>query len=127
MDSLYDTDSKRRARDDARVVLRAVVCRITNKVSAAATGLSEGHISKALGDKPDDRYLHDHHVDCILALATPAEIVAYWTARMGAYGLKAGPVKPLTADEHLARLRYRIAAKLGPAGAAVVEDEENDA
>jgi hypothetical protein len=122
---LFENDSRAHARADALRSLRAVCCRITGKVAAAATGLSDTHISKALSDDPGDRYLHDRHVDAILALATPDEVAAYWNARLGAYGLKVSPVRPRNADERLAALEERITRKFGEAGAELIDDERS--
>lgn len=125
MRDLFENDSMALARTAARVVLRSIVCRITGRVAAAATALSESHISKALGDTPDDRNLLDRHVDAILALATPAEVTAYWNARMKAYGLVAKVIAPRTVEERLARLEFKVATKFGALGVEVIENERN--
>ena len=111
------------ARDDARAAIKQIVSRIGGKVASAATGLHDSHISKALGDSPGDRYLRDEHVDALLALATNAERVAYWTARMAPYGYVPGVVAPRTAEQRLAELELRVVMACGAAGALVVEAE----
>lgn len=113
------------ARDAARAALKQIVTRIGGKVASAATGLHDSHISKALGDTPGDRYLRDEHVDALLALATAAERVAYWTARMAPYGYVPGVVKPRTLEQRIAELELRVVVACGAAGAAVVEAERS--
>jgi hypothetical protein len=126
MRDLFENDSKSLARDEARAALRNIVRRLTGKVAAAATGLAESHVSKALSDEPGDRYLRDEHIDALLRLATPAEVTDYWCARMGAYGLRTEPVKPLSVEEHYARLQRRVIAEFGAAGQRLVDAEESE-
>ena len=58
-------------------------------------------------------------------LATDAERLTYWTARMGWCGYSAGPKHVRSAEERLAALEYRVAVALGAAGADVVEQERS--
>lgn len=111
-------------RRDARVVLKNIVSRVTGKVAAAATGLGEPHISKALSDKPDDRYLRDEHIDAILALATPSECADYWNARLKPYGYKTAPIEPRTWEDRARAYEDRL-YRLGEVGAAIVDDERS--
>lgn len=125
MRDLFECDAHSRARDSARLVLRAIVYRITGKVAAAACGLSESHLSTALGDRASDRYLRDEHIDAILRLATDAERAEYWTARLTAYGLKPAAVAPRTPVERLARLEELAIRRFGAAGAELVDEERS--
>lgn len=92
---------------------------------AAACGLSESHLSTALGDRASDRYLRDEHIDAILRLATDAERAEYWTARLTAYGLKPAAVAPRTPVERLARLEELAIRRFGAAGAELVDKERS--
>lgn len=114
-----------RARDDARAALKQIVARVGGKVASAATGLHDSHVSKALGDTPGDRYLRDEHVDALLALATSAERIAYWSARLRPYGYVPGVARPRTDAERLAELELRVVIACGAAGVAVVEAERS--
>lgn len=111
------------ARDAARLALRAIVRRLGGKVAEAATGLDQSHISKALSESPGDRWLREAHVDALLKLATPAERVEYFAARMRAYGYVAAPVAPRTVERRLADLEVAIIRRCGQAGIDVVDEE----
>lgn len=113
------------SREAARAVLRRIVKRLGGKVASAATGLAESHISKALSDEPGDRYLHQHHVDALLKLATSDECRDYWTARMSYCGVKPMPVCPRTLEERFRDLEWKVATRLGPPGLAIVEEERS--
>ena len=123
MRDLFEIDSLARSRESARLVLRAIVARLTNKVAAAACGLGESHLSTALGDRASDRHLRDEHVDASLRLATDAERSSYGTARLGGYGLAPAPVAPRTVAERLAALEEQAIRRFGAAGADLVDAE----
>lgn len=125
MRDLFERDAAVRSREAARQVLRGIVARVGNATCATSCGLSPTHLSTSLGDKPGDRYLRDEHIDAILILATDAERLTYWTARMGWCGYAAGPKHVRSAEERLAALEYRVAVALGAAGADVVEQERS--
>ena len=58
-----------------------------------------------------------------IAICSPealrAQVAASLVEPLG-YGI--APIKPLTAEERLARLEYRVATELGAAGARIVEE-----
>jgi hypothetical protein len=108
----------------ARRVLDALCKRLTLDIVSAAVGLSAPHIRQALDGKEGRKLdLADHLRG--LKVATDAERLAWLTEVSAALGYRPTPVSPRTDTERLRDLEYRVAAGLGPAGVALVEDERS--
>ena len=88
-------------------------------------GLSEDEILDRLDELQSAIELPTEVWDFLLALATSAERIAYWSARLRPYGYVPGVARPRTDAERLAELELRVVMACGAAGVAVVEAERS--
>lgn len=119
--SRYALDESRKK---CRAVLRGIVDRVSLEAAASLVGLSDSHLSQALGLKPG-RNLDDHHIDALLSIGTDEERRDYFNARQSPFGRCTQPVRLRTCEERLRDLEYAVAARFGHAGVELVEAERS--
>lgn len=104
-------------------LLKECIEAIGYPAAVKATGARRQDLTDAMADR-EGRRLEMEWCWCI-ALASPEPMRAQ-IARLlvEVLGYSVAPLKPLTAEEKLARLEYRVAKRFGEAGAELVEEVE---
>lgn len=101
--------------------LKECVGEIGVEGAVEVSGARRQDLSDALADREGRRLEVEW---CIaIAAASPEHLrakVAECLVKVLGYGI--APLKPLTAEEKLARLEYRVAKRFGEAGAEIVEE-----
>ncbi len=93
------------------------------KTAEAACGARRQDLSDALADREGRRLEVEWCMAIAMVSPEPlrAKVAACLVEAMG-YGI--APIKPLTTEERLARLEYRVATELGSAGQRIVEENK---
>lgn len=96
---------------------------VGNDVACGAAQCRRQDLRDMLSDR-DGRRLETAWVWAIAAVS-PAELrAAVAAALVEPIGFGVAPLKPLTVEERLARLEYRVATELGAAGLRIVEENK---
>lgn len=91
------------------------------EVATGASGARRQDLRDALSDREGRRFPVEW--GWAIALVAPEPLrAAVGECLVEALGYGIAPIRPLTAEEKLARLEYRIAARFGAAGAELVEE-----
>lgn len=126
MSDSLDFGISSKVRAARRCLIRAVkecIDEIGSKTAEAACGARRQDLSDALADREGRRLEVEW---CMaIALVSPehlrAKVAACLVEALG-YGI--APIRPLTVEERLARLEYRVATELGSAGQRIVEENK---
>lgn len=93
------------------------------KVAEGATGATRQHLRDTLSDR-EGRLLEVRWPWRIALLSAEPLRAAVASALVEPLGFSITPIKPLTTEEKLARLEYRVATELGAAGLRIVEENK---
>lgn len=126
MTQSFDFGFAARRRHFRKQILRLVddcVDAIGMDTACGALDVRRQDLRDALNDREGRRF--DIEWAAGIAMVAPEEMraaVVSSFAEVNGYGI--GPLKPLTAEERLARLEYRVATELGSAGLRIVEENK---
>lgn len=113
-----------RIRDARRCLFRRTeecIDEVGMAVAVAATGARRQDVRDALSDREGRRFPVEW--SWAIAMVSSEELRAgLGGCLVEPLGYGIGPIKPLTTEERLARLEYRVAVELGEAGRRVVEE-----